>query len=83
MVHCQDEFHRINGVVVTWVVAIDPPGVRFPLNAGLIFSSFSLMRVNAFTVLKYFKLHAAYIYYIVIHRSLLDIAMRNKENDVV
>ena len=23
----------INGVVVTWVVAIDPPGVRFPLNA--------------------------------------------------
>ena len=25
--------HRINGVVVTWVVAIDPPGVRFPLNA--------------------------------------------------
>ena len=24
---------RINGVVVTWVVAIDPPGVRFPLNA--------------------------------------------------
>jgi len=41
------------------------------------------MRVNAFTVLKYFKLHAAYIYYIVIHRSLLDIAMRNKENDVV
>ena len=28
---------RINGVVVTWVVAIDPPGVRFPLNALLIF----------------------------------------------
>ena len=25
--------YRINGVVVTWVVAIDPPGVRFPLNA--------------------------------------------------
>lgn len=24
----------INGVVVTWVVAIDPPGVRFPLNAA-------------------------------------------------
>ena len=23
----------INGVVVIWVVAIDPPGVRFPLNA--------------------------------------------------
>ena len=27
----------INGVVVTWVVAIDPPGVRFPLNAGIFF----------------------------------------------
>ena len=27
------QVHRINGVVVTWVVAIDPPGVRFPLNA--------------------------------------------------
>ena len=26
-------FNCINGVVVTWVVAIDPPGVRFPLNA--------------------------------------------------
>ena len=26
---------RINGVVVTWVVAIDPPGVRFPLNASI------------------------------------------------
>ena len=26
-------FICINGVVVTWVVAIDPPGVRFPLNA--------------------------------------------------
>ena len=30
-------FRRINGVVVTWVVAtvsgVDPPGVRFPLNA--------------------------------------------------
>ena len=25
--------YSINGVVVTWVVAIDPPGVRFPLNA--------------------------------------------------
>ena len=25
--------YGINGVVVTWVVAIDPPGVRFPLNA--------------------------------------------------
>jgi hypothetical protein len=23
----------INGVVVTWVLAMDPPGVRFPLNA--------------------------------------------------
>ena len=30
---------RINGVVVTWVVAIDPPGVRFPLNACCIFLS--------------------------------------------
>ncbi len=28
---------RINGVVVTWVVAIDPPGVRVPLNAENIF----------------------------------------------
>jgi hypothetical protein len=33
----------INGVVVTWVVAIvavklDPPGVRFPLNAEFFFS---------------------------------------------
>ena len=31
----------INGVVVTWVVAIelklDPPGVRFPLNAESFF----------------------------------------------
>ena len=27
----------INGVVVTWVVAIDPPGVRFPLNAMILF----------------------------------------------
>ena len=33
----------INGVVVTWVVAIDPPGVRFPLNAVwfLIFDYFN------------------------------------------
>ena len=29
---------RINGVVVTWVVAIDPPGVRFPLNAFCTFT---------------------------------------------
>ena len=29
-----NDFGRINGVVVTWVVAIDPPGVRFPLNAS-------------------------------------------------
>ena len=28
-----EEKASINGVVVTWVVAIDPPGVRFPLNA--------------------------------------------------
>ena len=36
--------YRINGVVVTWVVAIDPPGVRFPLNAFclLVASSLSL-----------------------------------------
>jgi hypothetical protein len=38
-------FTSINGVVVTWVVAIDPPGVRFPLNAmgflPLLKSSFS------------------------------------------
>jgi hypothetical protein len=30
---CYELFISINGVVVTWVVAIDPPGVRFPLNA--------------------------------------------------
>ena len=30
----------INGVVVTWVVAIDPPGVRFPLNAYLLRQKF-------------------------------------------
>ena len=29
-----EEKASINGVVVTWVVAIDPPGVRFPLNAS-------------------------------------------------
>ena len=28
-----EKVSSINGVVVTWVVAIDPPGVRFPLNA--------------------------------------------------
>ena len=35
--------HRINGVVVTWVVAIDPPGVRFPLNAIAFLSSPSII----------------------------------------
>ena len=34
---------RINGVVVTWVVAIDPPGVRFPLNASMRRKSFSFL----------------------------------------
>ncbi|KAG0705820.1 hypothetical protein DFH29DRAFT_872782 [Suillus ampliporus] len=29
----EESLSGINGVVVTWVVAIDPPGVRFPLNA--------------------------------------------------
>ena len=32
---CTGDVLSINGVVVTWVVAIDPPGVRFPLNAFL------------------------------------------------
>ena len=42
-------FQRINGVVVTWVVAIansdspiDPPGVRFPLNASVVLYGFFL-----------------------------------------
>lgn len=33
LVEDSEKFISINGVVVTWVVAIDPPGVRFPLNA--------------------------------------------------
>jgi hypothetical protein len=35
--HIGEKLPSINGVVVTWVVAIDPPGVRFPLNAGILF----------------------------------------------
>ncbi len=35
------ENQGINGVVVTWVVAIDPPGVRFPLNAFALTRNFA------------------------------------------
>ena len=35
----------INGVVVTWVVAIDPPGVRFPLNADAFVSFHSFLTI--------------------------------------
>jgi hypothetical protein len=42
-------YQGINGVVVTWVVAImcglDPPGVRFPLNALNFASSIDITRV--------------------------------------
>jgi hypothetical protein len=39
----RDWYTSINGVVVTWVVAnrlleVDPPGVRFPLNAMIFWS---------------------------------------------
>ena len=37
----------INGVVVTWVVAIDPPGVRFPLNAYVFIFFLVLVRYRA------------------------------------
>lgn len=35
---------RISGVVVTWVVAIDPPGVRFPPDADICELSFLAVR---------------------------------------
>ena len=45
--HKAPSYHSINGVVVTWVVAtsrdcLDPPGVRFPLNASAFWCFFSL-----------------------------------------
>ena len=40
----------INGVVVTWVVAIDPPGVRFPLNASDNIPEFFNMLILSFSM---------------------------------
>ena len=52
-----DSLMCINGVVVTWVVAIrveklDPPGVRFPLNAS---PSATLLFLGGFSFLGSFR----------------------------
>ena len=54
---CSKVHNSINGVVVTWVVAIrveklDPPGVRFPLNAS---PSAALLFLGGFSFLGSFR----------------------------